>query len=136
MSSKILDLRWKKHILISESSMQQYYFNTILVVGIFFHVLPHCAFADDVKTGHFFLPRTQTIHGMPRNSQWVVEFSHVSKTNYSFNYPCAYALYLKSTGSSITYIYIHSLKGKNMFILKTDGSLWFVKVWYGLFEIN
>ena len=103
--SKFLDLRWKKHILISESSMQQY-FNTILVVGIFFHVLPHCAFADDVKTGHFFLPRTQTIHGMPRNSQWVVEFSHVSKTNYSFNYPCAYALYLKSTGSSITYIYI------------------------------
>ena len=85
--------------------MQQY-FNTILVVGIFFHVLPHCAFADDVKTGHFFLPRTQTIHGMPRNSQWVVEFSHVSKTNYSFNYPCAYVLYLKSTGSSITYIYI------------------------------
>ena len=135
MSSKILDLRWKKHILISESSMQQYYFNTILVVGIFFHVLPHCAFADDVKTGHFFLPRTQTIHGMPRNSQWVVEFSHVSKTNYSFNYPCAYALYLKSTGSSITYIYI-VWRGKNMFILKTDGSLWFVKVWYGLFEIN
>ena len=104
--SKFLDLRWKKHFLISESSMQQNYFNTILVVGIFFHVLPHCAFADDVKTGHFFLPRTQTIHGMPRNSQWVVEFSHVSKTNYSFNYPCAYALYLKSTGSSITYIYI------------------------------
>ena len=97
---KIFGFEVEKQILISESSMQQYYFNTILVVGIFFHVLPHCAFADDVKTGHFFLPRTQTIHGMPRNSQWVVEFSHVSKTNYSFNYPCAYALYLKSTGSS------------------------------------